>query len=649
MADKTATFGIKIPVETNAATASSSVESLRAAIAASQDAVKNYQSSLQKLRGKSDEVKTAKEKLKAAIEAERDAISRSTLALGRNGSTVSDVALRAKDAAKRIADLKGAVSSGGGPLASLTEKFGGLQQVLGSSAGAAGVFAFAAAGVVTAVVAMTAGIVSAVVSLGRFVLEGANALRTMNLFREAATGSASNAKAFGHQIDALADKIPTTREELNSLSLDISRSMAGTRVSGQGAVDTFNAVGQASAAMGDSAGKAIQGIIDRSKTFGRLGLGLYELQGTGIAFQDVAKQLSGNLKISLNAAQQQLRMGRVNVNAGAKAIRDVIEKQFGGINKRRMLDLDVQAKKFKDRLVGLTEGVNLEAILGGFDRMSKLFDKNTVTGSALKGLITDFGTLGEKVFKGMLPLAEKFFKQLVIESLKFEIAGIRLYNWAKKTFGPDFLSGVDGAKIAIVSAKVVFAAFAFSILSVAAAATLLAAPFIATYAAISKISDLFKSLKPTFDLVAAQLKRDFEGMGGQIVKGLLNGMLFGIPSLISGAVTLAEKVKNTFAEKLQIRSPSRVFEEYGRQTAAGYRQGLEGAGQGAQSAANRLAPGAPPSRGGAVAGVQVQLTVNFPNVKDGPGAAAAFKGPGLLADVTRLFEEAMASQGVLAQ
>jgi hypothetical protein len=651
MADKTATFGIKIPVETNAASAGTSVELLRSSITASQEAIKNYQSSLQKLRGKSDEVKAAKEKLKAAIESERDAVSRSTLALGRNGVTVSDLATRSKEAAKKLDALKSAVGLAGGPAASLTSKFGELKSVLTGGAGAAGLFAFAAAGVVAALAAMAAGVVAATVSLTKFIFEEANALRTMGLFREAATGSASNAKAFGHQIEYLADRIPTTREELQNLSLDVSRAFVGTRVGGQGIIDTFNAVAQESAAMGDSAGKAIQGIIDRSKTFGRLGLGLYELQGTGIAFQDVAANLAKNLKISLAAAQQQLRMGHANVNAGAKAIRDAIEKNFAGINKRRMLDLNVILAKTEERVAGLTEGLNLEPLLEGFDKLARLTDKNTVTGNALKGLITDFGTVAGKVFKGMLPLAEKFFKQLVIESLKFEIAGIRLYNWGKKAFGPEFLAGVDGAKIAITSAKVAFGLFAVAILSVVAAGALIAAPFVLAYMAVEKLRAAFKDISATFDLVKTQLKKDFGSIGTAIVQGLVEGLGLGIPQLVRGAIGLADAVKNTFTDKLKIHSPSKVFEEYGQNTAEGYERGLNGAGSGAQAAANRLAPGAPPGgRGGGAGGpVTVQLSVNFPGVKDGAGAAAAFKGPGLLADVIKLFEEAAAGQGIPAK
>jgi hypothetical protein len=648
---KTATFGIKIPVETNAASAGTSVELLRSSITSSQEAIKSYQSSLQKLRGKSDEVKAAKEKLKAAIESERDAVSRSTLALGQQGHTIESVTKAAKAAAAQWKEYEAKQNAAKVSSTTTLEQLKGLKSTLADTSTATGLMGASMLALAAAAVAATTAIAGAVVGLGKFVLESANALRTMGLFREAATGSASNAKAFGHQIEYLADRIPTTREELQNLSLDVSRAMIGTRVSGQGIIDTFNAVAQESAAMGDSAGKAIQGIIDRSKTFGRLGLGLNELQGTGITFQDVAAKLAENLKISIGAAQQQLRMGRVNVNAGAKAIRGVIEKNFGDINKRRMLDLDVAAKKFHDRLVGLTEGVDIEGLLKGVDVLSKLFDKNTVTGSALKQLITDFGNVAMKVFKAVLPLATTFFKQLVIESLKLEIAGIRLYNWAKKAFGPDFLSGIDGAKVAITSAKVAFGLFAVAIGSVAVAAGLIAAPFVLAYVAVEKLRNAFKDISVTFDLVKTQLKKDFGSIGTAIVQGLIDGFGFGMPQLVRGTLGLVDVIKNTFTDKLKIHSPSKVFEEYGQNTAEGYERGLNGAGSGAQSAANRLAPGAPGgSRGGGAGGpITVQVAATFPGVKDGAGVAKALNDPGFISSLVRAFEEAMATQGVPAK
>lgn len=645
MADKTATFGIKIKADSNAGEAATSVESLRNAIQASQDAVKNYQSSLAKLRGKSDEVKAAKEKLKAAIESERDALSASTLALGKQGHTIESVNKAARAAAEQLKAQKKAQESvkESSPL----EQLKGMKDGLTDTSTAAGLAGTAVLGLAAAAVAVAGAIVGATVSLAKFVFESASALRQMSLFREAATGSASNSMAFGHQIDALADKIPKSREELQGLSLDISRAMVGTRVSGQGIVDTFNAVGQASSAMGDSAGRAIQGIIDRSKTFGRLGLGLYELQGTGIAFQDVASALASNLKISLNAAQQQLRMGRVNVNDGAAAIRKAVEKQFGAINKKMMLDPGAQLKKFKDRLVGLTEGVPIEGILEGFDRLSKLFDKNTVTGSALKQLITDFGEGAGKVFKTMLPIAEKFFKQLVIESLKLEIAGIRLYNWGKKAFGPDFLSGVDGGKLAITGAKIVMGAFAVSLLSVAAAAALVAAPFVAIWVATGKAKDAFKEFTAWADTTFIAMKARFQSFGHDLTVGLMTGIMAGVAALQSKVTELATGVKDTFKAALGIHSPSKVFAEFGRQTAQGYEMGLSGEGRGVQAAANRLAPSGPIAGGfGGGGAITIEIHNVFPNAKDGKEVAATLKSSSFLADLTKALEELRLGQGV---
>ena len=618
--DKTATWGIRINAESNAAEAASAQERLLQQINRSQDAVKSYQSSLGKLRGSSDEVKDAKTKLKAAIEAERESASRATLQLDKMGVTYADVA-KASKKAKTASD----------EMASSADKVKDKWAAAGT----------VVAGVIAALVAATVG---AAVSMAKFVLESANALRTMGLFREAATGSAENAKAFGHQIDALGDKIPTSREELNKLSVEMSRSLVSTRVSGQGIVDTFNAVAQASAAMGDSTGKAIGNIIERGKMLGRIGIGFNELQGTGIAFQDVAQQLSKNLGIGINEAQMQLRMGRVKIDAGAKALREVVEKRFGGINARRMLDLNVMATKFRDNLQRLTEDVDLEPILGGFERMGKLFSQNTVTGRGLKQLVTAFGEGMGKIFKFVTPLAEKFFKQLIIEALKLEITVLKLAVYLKQTFGADFTSKIDLASTAITAAKV-----AFGLLAAGVAIT--AAGIVAVVTAVYAVQEAIKgAVKWVEDLKKAFDTGGWSGLGSAIIDGLVSGLKSEASRLWTAVTTIADGVKNAFKGALGIHSPSKVFEGFGKMTGAGFERGVEASSGGANAAAERMVTppsiNAPSRSGGGGGTVNAEVNVHFPNVKDGEGVKQVMGGPEFKAALTKALIDALIGAGV---
>ena len=105
---------------------------------------------------------------------------------------------------------------------------------------------------VAAVFAFGAAVAAASVSLVRWIVEEAGALRMMQITREAITGTAVDATHLGHQLDWLASRVSTPKEELAKLTNEITRTLSGTRVGGQGIVDTFNAVAEASDAMGAS-------------------------------------------------------------------------------------------------------------------------------------------------------------------------------------------------------------------------------------------------------------------------------------------------------------------------------------------------------------------------------------------------------------
>jgi hypothetical protein len=605
-AGKTASFGIKVDAESNADLAASSVEELRAQLLASTDAIKSYGATMRNLRGTTDEVKAAKEKLKTAVVAERDKVSAATLALGKHGIAAGEVK-------KKLAETKETVSLFSQALSHLVVPIGD---------------------VVTAFLALPRAVGDAAASLTRFIFESANMLRTQGLLREAATGSAANASAFGHQIDLLGRSVPQTRAELNELAVSLSRSLIGTRVSGQGIVDTFNAVARESAAMGDTAGKAIEDILTRGKRMGRLGLGVQELQGTGIQFTDVAAQLAKNLGISLAAAQNQLVMGRVNIDAGAKAIRNVIETRFGGINLKQMLDLDVMAKKFKDTLSHLTENVDLKPVQAGFEKLTAIFDDNTIAGRALKGLITDFGNAAGKVFEFATPHVVAFFNQIIIESQKLEIAFLKVRIWTQETFGVDLLAKLDDTSLAITVASTAFKGLAYSVLAVGA---VVGAMGFAMYGFKEAIKDAYVYVQ----------KLDWNALGSAIVDGITAGIKRVAMGPVIAIKDVADAISGAFATKHQIKSPSKLFEYYGKQDMAGYAQGVGASGAPSPGGAGiTVRPEVSIKGTGGGNTVNVSLTLSFPNAKDAGQIQQAMQSPNLKASLTKLFEELNIGRGV---
>ena len=359
----TLSINLEDHVSESAESMADSVEALRDRIAGSEDAIKEMGGALRRLRGTSDEVKTAKGELVAKLQAEKDKISAANLALLKQGTTYDKLSAQTRKLTKDREDLKkktdkdaeskakdradamsAAIRTAGGPVASLKEKLETLRAVTGDSSGAMGLATLAAAGLAAAVIAVAAAAAAGVLALGKLIIAGANAARTANLMREAAAGSASNATALGTQVDALADKIPTARGALNDLAISLAKS----GVQGQTLVDTFNAVGQASAALGEDAGAKLRELVERGRLTQRLQVNPLELQGTGVQFEDIAKALAKNLKVGVNDARAALFEGRVKLADGAKALRDAVEQKFAGINLRRMLDLNVIAEKFQE-------------------------------------------------------------------------------------------------------------------------------------------------------------------------------------------------------------------------------------------------------------------------------------------------------------
>ncbi len=647
MADKQATFAIRVPTETNADATADSVEALQAAVKSSQDADKSYGASLRALRGSSDEVKSAKDKLKGAINAERDAISRNALALGKHGAGLTDVSKKSKEAASSFDSVKTGLSAAGGPASELTSKFGTLAGAMGTMGGAAGLAVGAIVAATAAVLALGTAVFVAGGHLAKFILESGNELRTMNLFREAATGSAANAKAFGTQIEDLADRVPTARKELNELSLSVSKAFVNTRVSGQGIVDTFNAVGQASSAMGEGAGAAIQGIIEKGKLFGRIGLGVNELQGTGLQFADVAESLAKNLKIGVGKAQRELLYGRVKVDDAAAALRTSVEKKFGKINLAMMLDLNTIAKKLKDSFQNLTKDVNLQPILEGFAKLAKLFDENTVTGLALKQIITTFGNTLTKVFVNNLPFVETFFKQIIIEGLKFEIFLLDVRDKIEDTFGIKFNKKMGDANSAVDAAKLTFKALAIAAGVTAIAVGLVIAPVIKIYDEVKNLMKLTEILFKSFGLQWDYVVALWKDSGKAMVDGLIDGLIAGQTRINKAVKGIADDVMAGFKNALGIHSPSKVFEGFGENTTEGFAKGVEGSRGRARAAVSEMVstPKSSGEGGGIGGGNHFNITIAFPGMKGGADVAATVAGPSFRAQLQKALEEVLANMG----
>ncbi len=634
-----------------------SLDHLRQRIQGGESALKEMSGSLRRLKGSTDEVKAAKNELKTKIEAERNAISASSLAIVKAGTSYDALSTKSKKLADRVksdglekakeraAHLAAAVKQAGGPLQGMKDALDRIREVAGGAGGGLAVATLAIAGMVTAIVALSAAAISGAIALGRWIFETANAARTANLFREAATGTATSAKNLGDQIDALSDGVSTSKAKLNEMAL----SLAKLRISGQAQVDTLNAIAQAGDAMGDDVANTLKGLVSRSQMTQRMFVSPQELWGTGIEFKDVAGELAKQLNVGVRDAQQALLEGRVKLDDGAKALRTAVEKRFGEINARKMLDLNVQSEKFHETLGALTKGVTLEPLLRAVDSFRKEFDETSVTGHALKTLVEAIGNGMVKAVTGGAPAAKAFLQGAVIGALKVGTAFLKVEHAIERAFGGKNRKDIDGVNLAFQGTKLAvegvglgLAASAAAIGSIALAAKVITQPFVDLKNAVTEANDFISTV-------------DWNATGASIVDGIVSGVNAGVARLRAAVKGLGKSAITAMKEALDSHSPSKAFEKIGKGSPEGYAQGVERAASTASDAVSDMGKGAlgaaPSGGGGRRGGSPISVTVEI-NVSGGGGGqetAKQLSSPSFLGGLTKAIEDALVGAGIPVQ
>lgn len=667
-----ATFNLNLGGDMAAAAAANAaeMERLRSQLTGASEAVKALQADQRRLVGSSEEIKKARGELKVKIEAERETMGRAQLGLQKMGvsydlltsrlkkTAAEQEKLKASEAAKslertkeKVQALSSLVDRAGGPLSVLQARLGSIGAIGGTAAGGLGVVAFAAGALIGVVALLTSKVIESAVSLAQWVLATANAYRTLGLVREALTGSTTQAAAFGSQVDALAGKIHTPKEEIEGLA----KSLYKAQLRGQTFVDALNAVGQAGAAAGEDVGaklkaKIEQGILANGAE-GRFQLGRFELQGTGLEFQDVAKSLAKQTKIGVEQAKQALQAGTVRLGAGAAALRDAVEKKFGNINLRRMLDINVIAKKFKETLASLVRDVKLDALLEGVSKLAGLFDTSAVTGASLKGIIARISNAIIDGFSGTgAKAAQYFFYGLVIGALRLELTFYKVRNALNATFGGSTIGRIDTFGTALKAGEyALYAVAAAVILTGVAIASGVAIVAIWTDSLIKGVgiatgawSTIYEGAKGAW---AKLTTIDWNSIGTKMIDGLVQGIKSGVDRVEQAVKDLGEAAKKSFTKVIDSHSPSRVFEAYGETIPEGAALGVRNRSSDVDQAIARMVdvPGARPAGSGRGATpIQLEIHIHV----DSEATARAFPLDAVRAEIVKVLEETLLGAGL---
>jgi|TARA_Y100000034_G_scaffold127890_1_gene181523 phage-related protein len=105
-----------------------------------------------------------------------------------------------------------------------------------------------------------------------------------------------------------------------------------------------------------------------------------------------------------------------------------------------------------------------------------------------------------------------------------------------------------------------------------------------------KVRDTFVKMGRTIWNAVTWLPRKIYEIGRKIIEGLINGIKSMFGSLGNIAKSIGKKILGPFAGILGISSPSKVFEQYGKDTVAGYVAGLQGAAPEVEMAIGQVAP-----------------------------------------------------------
>lgn len=513
---------------------------------------------------------------------------------------------------------------------------GGWKLAGGAAVGAAGMAIAATAALVGAGVAMTALTVSM-----------ADNARTTRIMNAAWMGSTQQGDALWSHIDKLAASTPLAREEINAMAISLKKQ----GFEGKALTELLRASAKAAGTLGADVSAKLTSIAERGRLTRRFMANALDFQGTGLRIDDVAKELSSNLKISMSEAKSAIQNGRVKIEDGMKAMADAMTKRVAPFEKDLMISLPNTAKRLKEVFADLFSGIKIEGILNLLSQMVNVFDKNTVTGKALKSLLSSiFGPLDDSAKKAT-PAVVEALQRCVLWALKLATVGFKIRNSFKQAFGDDTNDSITGVETALGGIVAVLA-----LVGLAAAAA--AAPFIAMGAAVNGLQNLGNKIGKWLKAI------DLKAIGRDMITGFVDGIKAGIEDVRLAVTDVGSIAKDAIRKATDTHSPSRDFMKIGAWMGPGFAMGVkqgtpvvakasENMGATAIAGAKRgvasASPRSPEEAASAVRGASMVGTQGAPSIVIQPGAVV-IQGASLTEEqiervLTRSLERAVISAG----
>lgn len=421
--------------------------------------------------------------------------------------------------------------------------------------------------------------------------------------------------------------------------------------------------------------------VSQSVALGRDELGKYQdqLYRMGLRDENLTQALEGvaiKAAVQGDAAAQAFAEWAAGANMSGrsvKALADDVKARLGGIAMRQMLSLEVQSKKLGEAWDALFADVQIEGFLKGVQSIYHLFSQTTESGKALKSIM-------EKIVQPMIdqvtalaPLVKRFFQGVILAALDVGIAFYEIRNALRRTFGDskvgkwlnDVSGGMSGLELACKAGEIAVYALLVAFTALGVYLAVLAAPFAvpiligaaalwglyeivkACWAPMKKLGVLLAEtdwgvlweqlFSPLTDFGRKLADMGLEGLGGQIVDGLITGIKNMSGAFVDALKGLAGKGWSGFKDALGIHSPSTVFAALGKQIPAGVTMGVQSGTSDAQAAVDgMIKPPSGAAGGGAAATAAAaapsltvtieSITVNAQSGQQAKGIAQDIRG-----------------------
>lgn len=582
--ETTATFAVELRdgVSPGARTATEALGSLKQSILGGTNELRGIQTAMSRLKAGGLTGSQAFRDLRDRADALKKSIGSSQADFLRLGGNLAD--LKPEKAAGGFEELIGSLSKLPGPLGQGASKLGALFS--GSSLAMLGVAGLAAG--VVAVVAVLATLVTAVghaaVALAQYGLAAADARRNELLHLEG----------------------------LVSIRTWYSRA-AGSATELQGAIDRVSA----------SSAISRQRVAGYAEQLYRAGL-------RGANLEDALRGVSTVSAVQGERMADRFRGMAVSAALTGRSVRalsESVERRLGGTARRMGLSWDRQLERLRESFAGLFSGIRIEGALEALDEVLSIFSQATVTGRALR---TMFSALFQPLLDGVegvgSPVRE-FFEGVILQTQRIVIWFLRTRNAFQRAFG-DSIPALSGFVNWTTVGQVAVGALAVSLLGAVAVVGVLGVALGGIALVVGSVGYAFFRFGVGVSQMYERLSStNWTALGRSLIDGLVSGLTTRATAAFEAVRTIGSGMTEALRDALDIRSPSRVFAELGRQIPRGLAVGIEAESSVSSGAVSAMAPvpaggalGPSGGRGGASA-VYVSIdgiTVNVGSSADAP-------------------------------